>query len=350
MATRPTVIGGATPPPADSSTPLAPTRIGSPGPTAPASALPSAPSPASAAPLPSAMPTRLPAAAPPTAPPAASHALSVVTTKADATPSRLPGVPRKPLAVDDATLAEQFPDAPPTLLARARLLLAGVVPAVFDRPAAERFGRETQARHAALVDELLQLMDHELLRAAPRHIERLLALLEDLAETLAPSTSALPWSRRKAPRARLATLRPEIDTLRAALEAADGPLAKLRAQLATNQQAAAELLTELQALGLATEALPGLLPAAQRETLALSLQDRLVSLARTQATLQQHRLQAEQADHQLAQLASRLHDTVRVSLPAWLASMAALPAEPAHDTERFLLQERLHAVINGLKS
>lgn len=263
---------------------------------------------------------------------------------AAAAPTRLPGVQRRTLAVDRDQLARRFPEASPAQIERAAGVLATIAPEVFDRGAAERFGRELQVRHAQWVDQLLATMDHDALRAAPRHLDRLFQLLDDVATSLRPS--ALPWNRRRSPGARLAACRPEIDMLREQLKTCDAQLAQARQQLADAAQSATGMAEELHALQLAADILREHLPPER----AQPLQDRVVSLGKTLALLQQQALQNQQSGLQLARLAERIHEAVMVSLPAWLATVSALPDEPPNDTQRYLLLQQLQTVLDKLRS
>lgn len=258
--------------------------------------------------------------------------------------TRVRGIERKGLTVEAAALRLRHPQATDAAIDEAVTVLGGVVPHTCTVLTLENLGRSSQEGVARLVDRLLLLVDQQASRGAGRHIERLLELLGELAETLQPA-SGLNW-RRKPLRRALAEVRPELDTLRIVLEVSEATLRDQQARVAALQHEQQQVLDGLNARLIAIGELRAAFDDARRLS---ALDDREAALNKSVALLLGHELQMRRLDADLSQLAERIRDAVLHALPAWLAMAAAAPAETLHDTDRFTLRDALHRVMLSLR-
>ena len=336
MSLRPTVIGSNGPPapapgPAAEGAPVPRPTVISPAP-APAPAAPDAPEPPPA-PRATALPSGLGAQVPAAAPAAA----------APVTITKVRGTERRGLSVEVAALRERHPQSTDDAIEQAMTLLAGVVPETFAAKSVESMGRPAQDGVARLVDRVLRLVDQEPMRATGRHVERLLELLQELAEAIEPG--ALPW-RRRSLRQALAETRPELDGLRDQLQHGESLLSDHRDRLTAMQGELRQTADALQGVLVALAELRGHFHDDRR---LAALDHREAELLKSTALLQQHAIQLQQLDTAYAQMAQRLRDAVLHSLPAWLSLAATMPADQLNDTQRYSLLDPLQSLMLTLK-
>jgi chromosome segregation ATPase len=244
--------------------------------------------------------------------------------------------------VDAAALHARHCNASDRVLQLVAATLSGVVPDAYPVHAIENIARRAQESVARLVDQVLRLADEEAPRTAARHASRMLELLNDLAETLRPS--AFSWRRGKSPRARLAELRPELDSLRVQLERAESTLRASRNRFASLQIDVREAAEELEAGALSCVELREVFKDNRR---LQAVDAREVALSKSLALLETHALQMNRMQDDFTQLADRIRDAVLHALPAWLSAVAAT-SDILNDTERFNLMDQLQAVIREL--
>jgi hypothetical protein len=257
--------------------------------------------------------------------------------------TKVKGVERKGLAVDSAALRLRHPAVTIAAIDHAAALLAAVVPATHPVLAIETLGRAPQEGVTRLVERVLAIADDDVGRSSARHVQRLLELLAELAETLRPA-GGLAW-RRKTLRQALAESRPELDSLRGLLEKAETSLVERRRKLDALDDDVRALLDQLNGALVAVAELRPVFADARRSQ---ALDAREIDLAKSVALLDSHSLQMQRLGADLTQLAQRIRDAVLHALPAWLAVAAALPNESPNDTERFTLMESLHALMQRL--
>lgn len=286
-------------------------------------------------------------------PPVASHppeapvpqATRVVLPPAagPAAATKVQGVERKGLEVDSAVLRQRHPAISIAAIDQAAALLAAVVPATHPVLAIETLGRGPQEGVTRLVERVLAIADDDVGRASARHVQRLLELLGELAETLKPA-SGLSW-RRKTLRQALHEVRPELDSLRSLLEQSETALVERRRKLDALDDDVRALLDQLNGALVAVAELRPVFSDARR---CQALDAREIDLAKSVALLDSHTLQMQRLGSDLTQLAQRIRDAVLHALPSWLAVAAALPNDSPNDTERFTLMESLHSLMQRL--
>ncbi len=215
---------------------------------------------------------------------------------------------------------------------------------------AQNVGLATQKRYGALVQRLLDIASADVLRSAPQHLSRLLAILEMCSEELGPATGIGGlWWRKGKPKA-LEVHRNELDQLKATLFAAMTALeAPMNDVMAIRDELAA-LANELMATGLACEWL------SQRKEfapeVACVLVDRALSLTKTAGLARQEELRSKATAIHLDALRDRIQDGVLIGLPTWLAGQATLAVQPGepNETQRFVARDELQLIIDRLKN
>lgn len=293
-----------------------PAVIGGPGRAAAADAMPA--------------PTRLPAGAAPQSAPILQPV--VLGTK-----------PCLPLPLSREDLARRHPGLAPEVVEEMACLLETELPAAPVALPCERLGRAAQQQHAWLVDQVLAASEAEVLRIVPCHLGRLAAILDGLAQSLrAPS-----WGRRlrRPVRVRFEEVRAEIDMLRARLQGSIAELQALHERLAELQRTGRQLGTRVAALASIADAWAA--SADLPET--PQLQQRALSLGHTGAQLQQQDLLLGSLCGDCLRLCAVVDHAVLIQLPAWLATVAALPRHAdLHDTQRLVLLEGLQSLLGQL--
>jgi len=260
----------------------------------------------------------------------------------------MPGQLHVGLKVGVQALAERFPLHARPVLDMAAGVLGGVPAQGLDWSQAGRLGLQAQKEYAALVQRLLQAMSADVLRAAPQHLARLLGLLQACAEDFAAAPGLVgQWLRRDRPRA-LALHRGEIEQLRAALAACVDALDAPTQQVAQVRRRLPGLFDQLMAASVACEWLAqGRGPALDEDVRGV-LAERALALARSAALVRQQQAQSAASAQGLAALRERIQEAVLIALPAWLAQLAAQPAE-LNDTQRFVARDALGQIIDRLE-
>ncbi|MFM9923578.1 hypothetical protein VLK31_11360 [Variovorax sp. H27-G14] len=215
---------------------------------------------------------------------------------------------------------------------------------------AQNIGLATQKRYGALVQRLLDIASADVLRSAPQHLSRLLAILEMCSEELGPATGIGGlWWRKGKPKA-LEVHRNELDQLKATLSAAMSALEAPMNDVMAIRDDLAALADELMATGLACEWL------SQRKEfapeVACVLVDRALSLTKTAGLARQEELRSKATAIHLDALRDRIQDGVLIGLPTWLAGQATLAVQPGepNETQRFVARDELQLIIDRLKN
>jgi hypothetical protein len=277
------------------------------------------------------------------APPPQATRVAIAAAPPPAAATKVQGVERRGLSVDSAALRLRHPAASLAAIDHAAAWLAAVVPATHPVLAIETLGRAPQEGVTRLVERVLAIADDDVGRGGARHVQRLLELLGELAESLRPA-GGLPW-RRKGLRQALAESRPELDALRRLLEQSEAALVERRRKLDALDDDVRALLDQLNGALVAVAELRPVFTDARRTQ---ALDAREIDLAKSVALLDSHSLQMQRLAADLTQLAHRIRDAVLHALPAWLAVAAALPDDGPNDTERYTLMESLHSLMQRL--
>lgn len=299
------------------------------------------PSPAAeAAPPPVAAPrapTRLPSSLQPPAEPRAAGA-----------PTRVQGEQRRGVEVEVPELQQRFPALGVDEAEAVQQVLRGAAPQAMTAREAAAWGQAPQQRYAALVERSLQLAQDPQRLAASQHVQRLHAMLEDVAEAIAAQLQPGLLNRFRAqPWELLAQQRAEIEQLRRALADATGVLERQLEETAAVRREMAGLAGTLQVHGLAASWLAEHRRPA--DAVAETLLQRATELTATQAHVAGAQLLREQAESDLRSLCACIRQAVLLLLPAWLEkALLAGRAAPTPTAAR-ALQHELASVLALLR-
>lgn len=291
------------------------------------------------------------------APPVAPVSSGVVT------PTAIPGVERKRIAVTAADMARLSPGVAPAIAARAiKLVESFVVEGARDRDAV-LWGHAAQQEYATLVSQTLELSQDPLLTKVSGYVGRMSGLLGaiDLEAICGITPAAGPigqWFRRATDRidtpAELSAARDEIDHLVRLTGAALEPLLALGQAIdqQSRQIDAAGASVEAAALAAAflSEHLQRSQPALSRRFL-----DRSMSLTESALQIRGSASLRENQIEQPLQLIAAIQNVALVTLPGWLSSLAALTsvasgARPPTPTQAGELADQLRTILQHLQT
>ena len=267
-----------------------------------------------------------------------------------APPSVVPGTIRRGVEVSLPELVQRFPAAMPEALQQAQRLLQATIVDTLSATQAARWGEEAQQRYGALVDASLQITQATTLQTSLRHVARLHALLQGIAdEWLAPAKSPLLfWKTSAGPAALLQASQGELAQLRQHLAEALPALRSLQAELQGIGSELAPLAVRLEAQSLAAHYLADLLDSGA-DPRAYALLQRASALAQTVLHIHGGLQLRQGSQHSLDGLVHRIQDTVLMALPAWTEKVAlATQARQLNDTERYALAQQLQGLLGLL--
>jgi hypothetical protein len=251
-------------------------------------------------------------------------------------------------------LAQRFPAAMPEALQQAQRLLQATIVDTLSASQAARWGEEAQQRYGVLVDASLQITQATTVQTSLRHVARLHALLQGIAdEWVAPAKSPLLfWKSNAGPAAQLQASQGELAQLRQHLAEALPALRSLQADLQGIGSELAPLAVQLEALSLAAhylaDALADSLDSAA-DPRAHALMQRASALAQTVLHIHGGLQLRQGSQHSLDGLIHRIQDTVLLALPAWMEKVAlATQARQLNDTERYALAQQLQGLLGLL--
>lgn len=276
-----------------------------------------------------------------------------MTNARKAAPSVVPGTIRRGVEVSLPELAQRFAAATPEALQHTQQLLQSTIVDTLSTAQAARWGDEAQQRYGALVDASLQITQSTTLQTSLRHIARLHALLQDMAEEwLAPAKSPLRfWKRSVGPAQLLQSSPGELAQLRQHLAEALPALRTLQADLQGVCSELAPLAVRLEALSLAAHYLADTLDSGA-DPRAYALLQRASALAQTVVHIQGGLQLRQGSQHSLDGLIHRIQDTVLLALPAWMEQVAlatqARQLTGLNDTERYALAQQLQGLLGRL--
>jgi hypothetical protein len=247
-------------------------------------------------------------------------------------------------------LAQRFPAAMPEALQQAQRLLQATIVDTLSASQAARWGEEAQQRYGVLVDASLQITQATTVQTSLRHVARLHALLQGIAdEWVAPAKSPLLfWKSNAGPAAQLQASQGELAQLRQHLAEALPALRGLQADLQGIGSELAPLAVQLGALSLAAHYLADTLDSAA-DPRAHALMQRASALAQTVLHIHGGLQLRQGSQHSLDGLIHRIQDTVLLALPAWMEKVAlATQARQLNDTERYALAQQLQGLLGLL--
>ena len=274
-----------------------------------------------------------------------------------APPSVVPGTIRRGVEVSLPELAQRFPAAMPEALQQAQRLLQATIVDTLSATQAARWGEEAQQRYGALVDASLQITQATTLQTSLRHVARLHALLQGIAdEWLAPAKSPLLfWKTSAGPAALLQASQGELAQLRQHLAEALPALRSLQAELQGIGSELAPLAVRLEALSLAAHYVADALADPSdsgADPRAHALLQRASALAQTVLHIHGGLQLRQGSQHSLGGLIHRIQDTVLLALPAWMEKVAlatqARQLTGMNDTERYALAQQLQGLLGLL--
>jgi hypothetical protein len=252
--------------------------------------------------------------------------------------------------VSQPALAQRFPAAMPEALQQAQRLLQATIVDTLSASQAARWGDEAQQRYGVLVDASLQISQATTVQTSLRHLARLHALLQSLADAWqAPAKSPLWfWKSNAGPAALLQASQGELAQLRQHLADALPALRSLQAELRGIGSELAPLAVQLEALSLAAHYVADTLDAAT-DPRAHALMQRASALAQTVLHIHGGLQLRQGSQHSLDGLVHRIQDTVLLALPAWLEKVAlATQARQLNDTGRYALAQQLQGLLGLL--
>jgi len=249
-------------------------------------------------------------------------------------PTALPGVERKRIDVEAADIKKLAPLASADVARRAvRLLETFVAEAVTDRSAV-LWGHQLQQQYSELVSRTLELSQDDLLVKATGYINRMVAILASIdiqaAADAAPGTGGLgQYIKRLNSRVdtadELEGARIELDQLVKLMGASLEPLLALKETLDRHSRRVDDVGLDIEAAALAAEYLSNRF-AQGKQDLSRRFLERGMSLTQTVAQIRgSSALRAAQIEQPLG-LIGAIQNVALVTVPGWLASLAALTA------------------------
>ena len=270
-------------------------------------------------------------------------------------PSVVPGTIRRGVVVSLSDLAQRFPGGKAEALLHTERLLQATIVDTLSTAQAARWGDEAQQRYGTLVDASLQITQSTTLQTSLRHVSRLHALLQDIAdEWLAPAKSPLLfWKSNAGPAELLQSSQVELAQLRQHLADALPVLRTLQAELQGVCSELAPLAVRLEAWSLAAHYLADTLDSGA-DPRAYALLQRASALAQTVLHIQGGLQLRQGSQHSLEGLIHRIQDTVLLALPAWMEQVAlatqARQLTGMNDTERYALAQQLQGLLGLLNN
>ena len=261
-------------------------------------------------------------------------------------PRQMRGQIRKGLKISERDVMARFPVQPEHVAAQVVKVLGGILMDDLDWSQAQTLGVDLQREYGLLVQKLLDASSSDVTRTGPQHLSRLLAILQNCADDLNPTSLLGSWLRKdKTPAVDL--YRQEIEHLRGKLNVSMGELDVPVRQIMEVRGKLKHLSEMLTAVSLACEWLADS-PSVSEEVRSV-LADRMVSLTKTVGLVLQQQAQSLAMAHQLDALRDRIQDAVLIALPTWLATLAS-QVDELNETQRFVVRDDLRQIIHRLKN
>ncbi|PIB93522.1 hypothetical protein [Caulobacter sp. FWC2] len=270
------------------------------------------------------------------------------------TPTAIPGVARKRIAVSPADMTRLSPGVSSRTAARAVWLVESFVAEGAGDRHVTPWGRGAQQRHAALISEGLAPSDDGVLIRTRGHVGRIVEILEtiDVEATCDGRRAPLlalfeaPSGRIDSPR-KLTVARAElaglIDLTRAALD----PLRTLEAALCDHSRRIDETRVEIEAAALGALFLSEHL-ATSRPELSRRFLQREMSLTQSAVEIRGGQFERDSQVEDARALIATIQDVVLATLVSWLGDMAIRASRRPATTEVAELRSRLRAILRKL--
>ncbi len=267
-------------------------------------------------------------------------------------PSTMHGTVRKGIEVSIDELLKRFPGTHRETLEEVRSILKRKVLELLNDVECTQWGEQAQQAFGELTGRSLTLVGHDTVEECERHLSRLYAVLDELADAIQNNGGVIPsWKKRPELKDLFGEHEEEISQLRELLKDSYPILAQVEAQLVSLVAEYESLKSTLDAeYCAATYVAEVLLDKRSKSREIGILLTRAGSLQETVANVQQSQLLREQAASQLQQLAARVQNGVLNALPVWLEQITlALQQAKVTPTETFTLRKALTEVTQKLK-
>lgn len=256
--------------------------------------------------------------------------------------SSLPGTARAPLSMSGTELKARFPQADDAVMDALQRELVRHMPDSMDALACEQVGLTQQQAWALLLDRTLAVTAHPSVRTGQRHVVRLRELLGEVLAQF--QERGWGWLRLGAASKRVKQAQLEAQELKLLL-------ARTHDELTTVRQTLQGVLDEMHLMHIevmATVLLLDLLGPKVSASAQHSLLERGLSLTKTSHQVLQQTHHSQQVAADLSLLSRTLHDAVWVQLPAWQATLAALPEGDWSDTQRYVVRDQTESFLHLL--
>jgi hypothetical protein len=255
--------------------------------------------------------------------------------------SSMPGTIRKGLSPDRAQIVARLSSHGLDVVDDVMTAMSEVSPDVFDMQAALQYGQSVQTRYADSVDRWLAAMQADVVRNTPRHLARLHAILQELADSLEDRPF---FFRQRTPAEMFGSFQGEVDQLRATLNKAYHGLLETQSCLARIEDNTRELRQQALSYMLSCE----LLADHVEPVVARHLTDRGIALGKTVNLLQAQMTHIGIDGHNIHALLQQIQEGVLIALPAWITAVLRDGTESMNDTQRYLLRDSLTSVLNQI--
>lgn len=292
-----------------------------------------------------------------------SSSIAPASPRPVARPTAIQGAEPERVMVEIENLRRLAPQARPTVLKRALVLVRGFVVNGASERRAVLWGHETQQEYGLLVSQGLEFSRADALRRVAFHVNRMTTILESIDLEAACGAGPTPGVLSRLVRSaharidtpkKLEAARTELDQIVRLLGEALPNLLSLKESIEQHWRRIEVLGDEAEAVALAAEFLAMRLQE-KRSTLSRRYLDRSISLVQTIAQIREATSLRDAQIEQPAHLVAVIQDVVLVRLPAWLGSVAALEAAAAGQrrvtsTEAGELTYRLRGILQQLNS
>lgn len=256
--------------------------------------------------------------------------------------TQVPGFHREVLALDLPSFQRRFPAAEEDVYHELNQVLSTISLSTFDVLACAQFGKHAQQQLTRWIDKLIAVVNDESVRAASRHVQRLLGLLQGMAQ--AYEASRFPWPKQETPSAQLKRIQPEINQLKTLLVQGADAFNACQNELADISNGFVQSRRDLQVLVLACD----VIRSECSDEVTSIVGDRVISLSKSLALLLEQEIQMASFQSDLFRLRSMIDEVVLVSLPAWMSMVAMNHGSNMTETDKFIQKEGLAALLASL--
>lgn len=268
---------------------------------------------------------------------------------------KMVGAVRERVSVDVAVLERAFPNIPPAVLNRVRLILQETFLDTLNAVSCSQWGMDAQRRYGKLADKSLGVLSDSHLEAGIAHTTRLQGILAEIGESAQENDSGGGFlgglfgsGSRRNPKEVFGGHQREIEQLKDRLEAILQNLRRAQTRFAEINAEAEVLAVEIDAWSIGALYLADTLGAAHELSSHLGTQG--LALAKVVASIQQGRSTRDANAAQIDALADRIQDVVLGVLPSWMEGIAATLIQNAlTPTDRRTIRDGVGEIIDRLK-